>query len=149
MRAQSWTRRPVFSASRTPVIRLRLFPAPVPSRVPTPRQRIPGITQGFCFLGYPTPLLCQSLRWVTCSAASPGREPQGVTPFRVPIFRDLRTVLYAVSLIRIEWIPPIGLVGGRMGTCPVWACLRLLAQPSAGLAGSNSRRFRYTFVTCP
>jgi len=92
------------------------------------------------------PLLC-SIRLATCSGYA--GELQGVTPFRVSIFRDFRTVLYAVSLIRIEWKPPIGLVGGRMGTCPVWACLRLLSQPSAGLAGSNSRRFRCIFVACP
>jgi len=62
MRFQGLDLRPVFSTlARLPgTARLRCKTrthlAPVPSRVPTPRQPIPGITQGLCFLGYPTPL---------------------------------------------------------------------------------------------
>jgi hypothetical protein len=51
--------RPVFSTLRSHRARrachkTRTHPAPVPSRVPTPRQPIPRITEGICFLGYPT-----------------------------------------------------------------------------------------------
>jgi hypothetical protein len=60
MNAQGIDLRPVFSPLRAFVRcvchKTRTHPAPVPSRVPTPRQPIPRITEGLCFLGYPTRL---------------------------------------------------------------------------------------------
>jgi len=144
MNTQGIDLRPVFTPPFSVCHKTQTHLVPVPSRVPTPRQHILRITRGISFLGYPSPQ--RPMAWPPTRPF--GREPLRVAPFRVSIFRDFRTVLYAVSLIRIEWKPPIGLVGGRMGTCPVWACLRLLSQPSAGLAGSNSRRLR-TFVEYP
>lgn len=101
MNGQGIDLRPVFSPLRTFVrcvchkTQTRLVP--VPSRVPTPRQPILRITRGLCFLGYPSP------QWHPAwpPARPCGREPLRVTPFRVSILRDHRTILYAVSLIRI------------------------------------------------
>ncbi len=151
MNGQGIDLRPVFSTYCYACHKTRTHLAPVPSRGPTPRQHILRITRGFgelsraALASWGIPPNC-GIRLAACSGNA--GEPQWVPPFRVSIFRDFRTVLCAVSLIRIEWRPPIGLVGGRMGTCPVWACLRLLSHPSAGLAGSNSRRLR-TFVEYP
>ena len=91
--------RPVFTTLDT-LYPLRLpktqtHSVPMPSRVPALRQLIPGITLGLCFLGHPTP------PWLTAGylLQLDLREPRRVSPFRVSIFRDFRTILYAVSLI--------------------------------------------------
>jgi hypothetical protein len=55
MNAQGIDLRPVFTTPFSVCHKTRTHPAPVSSRVPTPRQLIPGITQGLCFLGYPSP----------------------------------------------------------------------------------------------
>ena len=97
MRFQGIDLRPVFSTYCYACHKTQTHPAPMPSRVPTPRQHILRITRGIGFLGYPTPQ-----RHPAWPPARPcGREPLRVTPFRVSILRDHRTILYAVSLIRI------------------------------------------------
>jgi hypothetical protein len=101
MRSPGIDLRPVFSPLRTFVRRVchktRTHPAPVPSRVPTPRQHILRITRGIGFLGYPSPQ-----RHPAWPPTRPfGREPLRVAPFRVSILRDFRTTLCTVSLIRI------------------------------------------------
>ena len=62
---------------------VRCFPIPLPSHVPGLRQRIPGITQGLCFLGHPSH---RRLRMVSCSSlrvrATDG-FPRSVYPFSV------------------------------------------------------------------
>ena len=63
---------------------------PLASNLPDPRQLIPNITLGLSFLGHLVP---PSLRMVSCSSRL--ESVRGVTPFRVSIFRDLRSVLYA------------------------------------------------------
>jgi hypothetical protein len=57
----------------------------------------------------------------------------------VSIFRDVRVVLYAVSHVS-GWSHVAHEYVAEWGQVPVWACL------SAGLAGSNSRRFNHTFA---
>lgn len=66
------------------------MPVPLSSNLPDPRQLIPTITLGICFLGHPAPL---GLRMVSCSSYL--ESVRGVPPFRVFIFRDRRSVLYA------------------------------------------------------
>ena len=60
MNLQGIDLRPVFSPLRTFIRHVchktQTHPAPVPSRVLTPRQPMPRITEGICFLGYPTHL---------------------------------------------------------------------------------------------
>jgi len=98
MRFQGIDLRPVFSTYCYACHKTRTHLAPVPSRVPTPRQLILRITRGIGFLGYPSPQ-----RHTTWLPARPfGREPLRVAPFRVSILRDVRTTLCTVSLIRIE-----------------------------------------------
>ncbi len=97
MNGQGLDLRPVFSTYCYACHKTRTHLAPVPSRVPTPRQHILRITRGIGFLGYPTPQ--RHPAWPPTRPC--GREPLRVTPFRVPILRDVRTILYAVSLIRI------------------------------------------------
>ncbi len=97
MNGQGLDLRPVFSTYCYACHKTRTHLAPVPSRVPTPRQPILRITRGICFLGYPSPQ-----RHPAWPPTHPfGRELLRVTPFRVSILRDPRTILYAVSLIRI------------------------------------------------
>jgi hypothetical protein len=97
MNGQGLDLRPVFSPYCYVCHKTRSHLAPVPSRVPSPRQRILRITGGIGFLGDPTPQ-----RHPAWPPTRPfGREPLRVTPFRVSILRDPRTILYAVSLIRI------------------------------------------------
>jgi hypothetical protein len=96
MNGQGLDLRPVFSTYCYACHKTRTHLAPVPSRVLTPRQRILRITRGIGFLGYPTPF-----GYAAWPPALTWREPGWVTPFRVSILRDHRTILYAVSLIRI------------------------------------------------
>ncbi len=56
MNLQGLDLRPVFSTYCYACHKTRTPPAPVQSRGPTPRQPIPRITEGVCFLGYPTRL---------------------------------------------------------------------------------------------
>ena len=98
MNLQGLDLRPVFSTYCYACHKTRTHLAPVPSHVPSPRQRILRITRGIRFLGYPSPQ--QHPAWPPTRPF--GRELLRVTPFRVSILRDGRTVLYAVSLIRIE-----------------------------------------------
>ena len=56
MNLQGLDLRPVFSTYCYACHKTQTHPAPMPSRVPTPRQRILRITEGIGFLGYPTPL---------------------------------------------------------------------------------------------
>ena len=97
MNDQGLDLRPVFSTYCYACHKTRTHFAPVPSRVPTPRQPILRITRGIRFLGYPSPQ--RHPAWPPTRPC--GREPLRVTPFRVSILRDGRTILYAVSLIRI------------------------------------------------
>ena len=97
MNGQGLDLRPVFSTYCYACHKTRTHLAPVPSRVPSPRQHILRIARGIGFLGYPSPQ-----RHPAWPPTRPfGREPLRVTPFRVSILRDHRTILYAVSLIRI------------------------------------------------
>jgi hypothetical protein len=56
MNGQGLDLRPVFSTYCYACHKTQTHLAPVPSRVPTPRQHIPRITRGIGFLGYPTQL---------------------------------------------------------------------------------------------
>ena len=95
MSGQGIDLRPVFTTLFSVCHKTRTHLAPVPSRVPTPRQPILRITRGISFLGYPAPQPHTAWPPTRC------REPLGVAPFRVSILRDVRTTLYTVSLIRI------------------------------------------------
>jgi hypothetical protein len=141
MHRQSWTSvRSSLHHRRVPKTQTHL--APVSSRAPALRQLIPGISLGFCFLGHPTP------PWLTVGylLQLDLREPQWVSPFRASIFRDLRTILCAVSLIssgchvRIHYV-------AEWGQVPFWAC-RLPISAISRSAGCHSRRLR-TFVENP
>jgi hypothetical protein len=49
-------RLPIFSMSSDICHKTQTPPVPLPSPVPGSRQRIPGITQGLCFLSHPSRL---------------------------------------------------------------------------------------------
>ena len=133
LRAQGIDLRPVFTTPFSVCHKTQTHPAPMPSRVPTPRQHILRITRGIGFLGYPSP------QRHTAWPPARHREPLRVAPFRVSILRDVRVVLYAVSHLSggnhviAEYV-------AEWGQVPVWTC------PSAGLADSDSRRFNHTFA---
>ena len=100
MRVQSWTY--VRSSVHFRVChKTQTHPAPVPSGVPAPRKHIPGITQGLGFLRQ-----AQDKSWGIPPARAYGlaacshrwESRWRLTPFRVPIFCDLRSALYAASL---------------------------------------------------
>ena len=118
---------------------------PMSSRVPALRQPIPGVTLGLCFLGHPTP---SGLAAWSPAPASSERAPDGfpcsgaTLPGCRPSFRDFRVVLYAVSHVSNGYHVSVEYVA-ELGQFPFWACL------SAGLAGSNPRRFSHTFVAYP
>jgi hypothetical protein len=69
-----------------------------------------------------------------------------VSPFRVSIFRDFRTVLCAVSLLSGGYHVRIHYVA-KWGQVPFWAC-RLPFQAISRSAGCRSRHLR-TFVDNP
>ena len=56
MNSQGIDLRPVFTPLFSVCHKTQTHLVPMPSCVPTPRQLIPGITEGLCFLGYPPPL---------------------------------------------------------------------------------------------
>ena len=97
MNGQGLDLRPVFTPPLGVCHKTRTPLAPVPSRVPTPRQHVLRITRGIGFLGHPSPQ--RHPAWPPTRPC--GREPLRVAPFRVSTLRDGRTVLYAVSFIRI------------------------------------------------
>lgn len=72
--------RPAFGAPSRPS-KTQTLSAPVPSRVPTLRQHISGITLSLRFLGHPTP------PWLAVGylLQLDLREPRWVSPFRVSI----------------------------------------------------------------
>ena len=155
MHSLSWTFRPVFTTlARVP--KTRIHPCPVPSRAPAPRLPVGRQVS-----------LSQALPWAFASwgillrqGLWPGRLLQlylreHLAGFLVPpacrqtgvsIFRDCRTMLYAVSHISSGYHVPRYIVA-EWGQVPFWAC-RLPIQALSRSAGSNSRRLR-TFVENP
>ena len=103
--------RPVFSPSRDVCHKTPTRPAPVPSRRPAPRQPIPGVTQGLCFLGYP------SHPGIRLAAFSTRESPWWVTPFRMSIWRGGRPVLYA-GPHRSDGHPASAYGGAKWGPIP-------------------------------
>jgi hypothetical protein len=113
--------------------------APMPSRVPALRQPIPGVTQGLCFLGHPTP---SGLTAWSPAPVSPERAPDGfpcsVCPFSVTLgwyYTPCPTYRVKTTYRFNMWPNGDNSLFG--------ACL------STVLAGSNSRRFAHTFVAYP
>ena len=96
--------------SRACAIRHIRLIAPLPSRIPAPRQPISGITQSLSFLGHPS-------RWgIWLVAYSVKAESlKRVTPFHRLMGRDRRLLLYAgihsdgcyVPLDDVAWIPSL------------------------------------------
>jgi hypothetical protein len=131
--------------ARTPCVRWRppktqTLSAPMPSRVPAPRQRISGITRSISFLGHPSH---QGIR--------PGRLLQRHLPLsRRAIDGLLRSVCpFSVTLGRHCTPRP----SHRVNTTHLaiaWpnGAVSLLGLPISRLAGSNSRRLR-VFVEHP
>ena len=81
-------RSPVFSVYRYTCHKTQTSPTPLPSHGPGSRQRIPGITLGFCFLSHPPPLLkaCGWLpaRWIDRTESRRGLL-RSVCPFSVTL----------------------------------------------------------------
>jgi len=77
------------------------------------------------------------MRLVACFGRP--KRHRWVTPFRVSIVRNYRTVLYAVSRLSDGNHVSLQYVA-EWGQVPFWACLTAVS------AGSNSRRFNYTFA---
>ena len=142
MRFQGIDFRPVLSTSFDACHRTQTHLAPVPSRVRPHVSISPALPEALASWGILLPDGIRPDRLLAPSGESRRGLPRSVYPF----LRDVRLVLYAVSLIHIEWKLCDGSPHSQLGTCPVWACLRLLRQTSADLAGSNSRRFKHTFV---
>ena len=93
--------------SRACAIRHIRLIAPLPSRIPAPRQHISGITQSLGFLGHPT----RWGIWLVAYSDIP-ESRQRITPFRRLMDCDLRSLLYAgihsdgcyVPLDNVAWI---------------------------------------------
>jgi hypothetical protein len=135
-----WTFRPVLSPEWAQAPRLPETlppPASMPSRVPAPCQHIPRITRGLRFLGHPTPSGLPAWSPAPVSVRAPDGFPRSGCPFFVALGRYFTPC----PSHRADALGALN--QDRMGTIPVWACL------SAALAGSNSRRFKRTFVSCP
>jgi hypothetical protein len=79
------------------VTRYDLLSVPLPSNLSDPRQLIPTLTLGFCFLGHPTPL---SLRMVSCSSCL--ERVRGVPPFRGSIFFVTTGRYFTPGFFRVE-----------------------------------------------
>ena len=102
---------------------------PVSSRIPVPRQHIPGITQGIGFLGYPTP--SRLAAW--SPAPAQGREsrdgfPRSECPFDVTL--ELVLSLRRNDALRrcpFEWLPHTDVLYG-LDTVPFGSCLSAIWQ---------------------